>query len=429
MKQTILPLALFLMVFTSLKSQEALDINEAVFEHQNKLDFQLGNGMSFNFNDSTHLFHIGGMIQSSYTHNRFDIEDIESQNSIGIKRSYFNMSGSLNEGLFSFLIQTNFSESSALLDAWVAYHPSRNFHFYFGQKMTPMNNLSMQYMENNLQFSSRNYLSQNFSTTGREFGLFVESNFELGKIGVEPKLAITSGDGMNSFGENSLDADVGGFKYGGRLNIYPFGYFKKGNTYLGHDLLREEKPKIVFGGSSSLNMGASHKVGEGHYNEDLLNEGTFLFYDTDSIGLARFPNYLKNNLDFCLKYKGFSMLIEYVNTAAYNLQGVALNNNATVLLDTTQISEYMVLGNAYNIQLGYVFNKDISLDFRYGQSFKEFGFNSNSVLKNYDELAVGVSKYFSERAVKAQLFSRYLNFYENVDLNQIFVEFLLQIQF
>ena len=58
MKQTILPFALFLMVFTSLKSQEALDINEAVFEHQNKLDFQLGNGMSFNFNDSTHLFHI-----------------------------------------------------------------------------------------------------------------------------------------------------------------------------------------------------------------------------------------------------------------------------------------------------------------------------------------------------------------------------------
>ena len=40
MKQTILPLALFLIVFTSLKSQEALDINEAVFEHQNKLDFQ-----------------------------------------------------------------------------------------------------------------------------------------------------------------------------------------------------------------------------------------------------------------------------------------------------------------------------------------------------------------------------------------------------
>ena len=100
-----------------------------------------------------------------------------------------------------------------------------------------------------------------------------------------------------------------------------------------------------------------------------------------------------------------------------------------MLLDTTQISEYMVLGNAYNIQLGYVFNKDISLDLRYGQSFKEFGSNTNSILKNYDELAIGVSKYFSGRAVKAQIFSRYLNFHNNVDLNQLFVEFLLQIQF
>ena len=67
-----------------------------------------------------------------------------------------------------------------------------------------------------------------------------------------------------------------------------------------------------------------------------------------------------------------------------------MNNSATVLLDTTQIMN-MVLGNAYSVQLGY--NKDI-LDFRYGQSFKEFGFNSNSVLKNYDELAIGITKVF-----------------------------------
>ena len=144
-------------------------------------------------------------------------------------------------------------------------------------------------------------------------------------------------------------------------------------NYLGHDLVKEEKPKILVGVSTSLNMGASHKVGEGHYNEDLLNEGTFLFYDADSIGLVRFPNYLKNNVDFCFKYKGLSMLFEYVNTAAYNLQGTALNNNASVLLDTTQISEYMVLGNAYNVQLGYVFKKDISLDFRYNNHLKSLG--------------------------------------------------------
>ena len=43
-------------------------------------------------------------------------------------------------------------------------------------------------------------------------------------MGIKPIMAITSGDGINSFGENSLDSDQGGFKYGGRLNIYPMGF-------------------------------------------------------------------------------------------------------------------------------------------------------------------------------------------------------------
>ena len=81
-------------------------------------------------------------------------------------------------------------------------------------------------------------------------------------------MAVTSGDGINSFGENSLDSDQGGFKYGGRLNIYPMGFFKANNEYVGHDLLREDNLKLMIGGSSSLNIGASHKVGEGHYNEE-----------------------------------------------------------------------------------------------------------------------------------------------------------------
>ena len=72
------------------------------------------------------------------------------------------MHGKLNDGLFSFLIQTNFSESFPLLDAWAGYHPSETISLFFGQKLSPLNNLSMQIMEYDLQFASRNYLSQNF---------------------------------------------------------------------------------------------------------------------------------------------------------------------------------------------------------------------------------------------------------------------------
>ena len=423
-------LVLIILIFTFLTSfsQDELIINDAVYEKNNNYDFILGNGINFNFDDNKHVFGIGGMAQSRYLHVNPADSAIDPTNFLSIKRSYFNMNGSLNSGLFTFLIQTNFSESFPLLDAWAGYHPNNNISLFFGQKLSPLNNLSMQIMEFDLQFASRNYLSQNFSDLGREFGFFIESEFKLGNIGLKPILAITSGDGINSFGENSLDSDHGGFKYGGRLNIYPVGFFKANNEYTGHDLLKEDNLKIMIGGASSLNIGASHKVGEGHYNQDLISNGTFMFYNADSTLENKLPNYLKNNIDFLAKYKGFNFLLEYVNTAAYNLQGTAINPTGT-LLDTTQISEYLVLGNAYNLQLGYLFENDLTIDIRWGQSFKEFSFNENSILKNYDNMAFGISKYFSNRAVKTQLMGRYLNFYENSDLNILSLEILLQIKF
>ena len=421
-------LIFYLFSFLVYSSQDELIINDAKYEKNNSYDFSLGNGVQFSFDDNKHIFGIGGMTQSRYLHLKPDGSISNPSNYFGIKRTYFNMHGKLNDGLFSFLIQTNFSESFPLLDAWAGYHPSENISLYFGQKLSPLNNLSMQIMEYDLQFASRNYLSKNFSNYGREFGFFLESKFNFGNIGIKPILAITSGDGINSFGENSLDSDQGGFKYGGRLNIYPMGFFKANNEFTGHDLLKEDDLKLMIGGSASLNIGASHKVGEGHYNEEIISDGTFMFYNSDSTLENKLPNYLKNNIDVLVKYRGFNFLLEYVNTAAYNLQGTAINPSGT-LLDTTQISEYLVLGNAYNLQIGYLFKNDLSIDIRWGQSFKEFSFNENSILKNYDNMALGISKYFSKRAVKTQLMARYLNFYENTDFNQLSIEMLLQIKF
>ena len=428
MRKIFLTLLLSISLVCSTLAQISLDINDASYEKSNDYVYTLGEGISFNFDDSVHIFRIGGMAQFRYLNMQNNDSLNSAENYIGIKRSYFSFSGQLSSGQFSFLIQTNFSESFPLLDAWFGYHPNKNLSVYFGQKMTPCNNYSMQFMENDLQFASRNNLSSNFSRLGREFGVFVESNFNIGDIAIKPKFAITSGDGTNSFGENSQDSDQGGFKYGARLNIYPMGLFTNGNEFVGHDIVREQNPKLMIGGASSLNIGASHMVGEGHYNEDLYQPENFMFYNGDSVSQTKLPNYLKNNLDLLFKYKGFNLLVEYVNTAAYNLQSTAKNTSGT-LLDTTEISEYLVLGNAYNLQLGYLFKNDISLDLKWGQSFKEFKHNESSVLRNYDSMGVGFTKYFSERAVKAQLMGRYLNFYENPELNQLIIECLFQIRF
>ncbi|MBM77339.1 MAG: hypothetical protein CL846_02550 [Crocinitomicaceae bacterium] len=419
-----------LLFFNYLYSQETQEFTNSTFEKNNEYSYSLGNGILFNFDDSTHLFKIGGMAQPSFLNSRFDDTTQNSKNYFGVKRAYFNVSGSLNNGEISFLIQTDFSDPYPLLDAWAGYHPTKNISIYFGQKQSPFNNHSMQMMEYNLQFASRNNLSKVFCKTGREFGLFIETRYSLGSIGLKTFAAITSGDGKNSFGVLSNDTDKGGLKYGARMNLYPFGFFSNGNELIGHDITKESKPKLMFGAASSLNIGASHSVGEGHYLEpdpgfDPPRE-TFVFYD--STGLNMFPNYLKNYVDLLFKYKGFNFLAEYVNTAAYQLHGSSLNSAGTDLLEPTQISNYLVLGNAYNIQAGYLFNSDWSIDLKWGQSYKEFS-NDNSLLLNYDSMGAGFSKYFSNKAVKTQLMATYYNFPNSSDLNQLNLECVFQLKF
>ena len=425
MKKIISIISLFAII-TTVHAQESNQDISASFDKNNDYTYNLGSGILFNFDDSTHMFQIGGMSQPRFLNSRVNDTTLDPGNYFGIKRSYFSLNGSLNKGMFSFLIQTNFSDSYPLLDAWAGYHPNKNVSIYFGQRMSPFNNLSMQIMEYNLQFASRNYLSQNFTESGREFGLFIESKFSIGNIGLKPILAITSGDGKNSFGVLSSDTDQGGLKYGGRLNIYPFGFFKENNEFIGHDTYKEKSHKLMLGFSSSLNQGASHEIGEGHYFQDLPPNGTFMFFDT--IGNRKLPNYLKNYVDILYKYKGFNILFEYVNTAAYNLQGTSLNSTGSLLLEPTQISQYLVLGNAFNIQGGYLFKSDWSIDMKFGRSYYEFE-QTYSILQNYDSMGVGITKYFSNRAVKTQLMASYVNFQSLENQNILGLECLLQIKF
>ena len=425
MKKIISIISLYAII-TTVHAQESNQDISASFDKNNDYTYNLGSGILFNFDDSTHMFQIGGMSQPRFLNSRVNDTTLDPGNYFGIKRSYFSLNGSLNKGMFSFLIQTNFSDSYPLLDAWAGYHPNKNVSIYFGQRMSPFNNLSMQIMEYNLQFASRNYLSQNFTESGREFGLFIESKFSIGNIGLKPILAITSGDGKNSFGVLSSDTDQGGLKYGGRLNIYPFGFFKENNEFIGHDTYKEKSHKLMLGFSSSLNQGASHEIGEGHYFQDLPPNGTFMFFDT--IGNRKLPNYLKNYVDILYKYKGFNILFEYVNTAAYNLQGTSLNSTGSLLLEPTQISQYLVLGNAFNIQGGYLFKSDWSIDMKFGRSYYEFE-QTYSILQNYDSMGVGITKYFSNRAVKTQLMASYVNFPSLENQNILGLECLLQIKF
>jgi len=367
---------------------------------QNKSDFDFGNGVSLSFEDGDYNFSINGYIKPTYVYNEMtSIVDGGTINEFNrqfkSKNSVLEISGNAKKEKVSFSIRMDYSLSNPLLEAWVGYHPSKSINVYFGQKNSFLNNREMIFNEDILQFTDRSLLSQNHTNSyGQEFGLFIETTFGEEFI-LSPKFAVTSGDGRNSFGEDSRDSDLGGVKFGARLDLYPFGNFSKGNEG-SVDLVGEQKLIMELGFAYSKNIGTSHRTGNGH--------GDIMFYDAD--GNNNLPDYEKIFIDLLLKYKGFSFLAEYADAAASGLNQTY--TDTFNLLIPQQISEYLVLGSSYNFQLGYIFQNDIGIDFRYEFSTPEFtneinNSYENSILQDFENMSLGISKYFDNNNLKIQV--------------------------
>jgi len=358
---------------------------------RNFANYNLGSGLNFSFNEGDYLFNVTGFIQPGYF--RESVEGFEDVNQLRSKRTFLQFDGAALKEKVSFFVQLDFSRTNPLMDAWIAYHPVEQVKISFGQKQTFVNNREMYYREDRLQFVNRSFLSQNLSQTGREFGVFVESQFKLGNsFGIAPMAALTSGDGRNSFGEDSRDSDLGGVKIGGRLDIYPLGFFKSGNELTSVDLKREDQLKFVLGVAGSQNNGASGAVGESH--------GNFFLYDEN--GNDNLPDYRQLYTDLLMKYKGFSFLAEYANTSATGIDLVYVDQEASQLLSPQQISEFLALGDSYNFQLGYLTKSGFSFDARYETSSPEFDAYAGSILNDMNATTFGISKYFYENALKVQ---------------------------
>jgi hypothetical protein len=359
--------------------------------------FEMGQGLNFKFNNGDYQFKIGGMIQPFVGYQKDSTNDPNYY--LNSRRTFFNFGGKAVKEKLEFLVQTDFSLATPLLDAWVSYAPIENLKFTFGQQLTFTNNKEMAIMEPQLQFIERSLLSTQYSSLGREFGLFIESNFNLGNVLIVPQAAVTSGDGRNSFGINGLDYDLGGLKYGGRLDVYPLGNFSEGNNKLIADIKKEEKPKLALGVAGSYNTGSSHSEGEGH--------GTFLLYDAN--GKNQLPDYRKLYYDVLFKYNGFSFLGEYGIATAKVMEGTYFDVTALDELKPTEISQLLALGTGFNTQIGYVYNKKYGIDFRYATVAPEFT-NAGSIVKNRNEITLGLTKYVNENNLKINASITQLNF-------------------
>ena len=393
---------------------------------RNNASFSLGDGISFSFNEGDYEFNIYGFIKPTYIYN-----DEKIYTADGEYTNVFRQFKSQNSNLFftgfakdeklSFTIQMDYSSSNPLVEAYIGYHFNEKTSLYFGQMQVNHNNLEMTHNEDRLRFTNRGILSQTYTENGEEFGLFLETSFGKSII-FKPTLAITSGDGKNSFGDDSRDSDKGGVKFGSRINIFPFGDFSIGNRLSTVDLMHEERPKVQIGFAYSKNMGASNEVGDGH--------GDFILYD-DS-GDELFPDYSQLFLDLNLKYRGFSLVLEYADAFASGLDQIYTDPNAFNLLIPQQISEYLVVGDSQGLQFGYFTKNGISIDLIYENLNPEFDSYVSSILRKSSNMGVGISKYLAGNNLKIQA-SLFKTGYENLNnLNDdefMSGSFLVQIAF
>ena len=62
------------------------------------------------------------------------------------------------------------------------------------------------------------------------------------------------------------------------------------------------------------------------------------------------------------------------------MNNIYTDPNGLTILQPSQISEYLVLGDSQGIQFGYFTNNGYSIDFIYEQFSPEFELNMNSIM-------------------------------------------------
>ena len=344
--------------------------------------YNFGEGLRFN-GESGNSIRLTGYAQPMIDlKNYTDVEENYLLERYRLRRLRLRIDGTSSNQRFGYRFQVDLSGTSEvgdntgdyLLDAYVSYAVTNRISVLFGQRATYTDNRELFMNSNSLQLVERSRLTSAFSSI-REFGIFVTGRFRMNNGSyLRPYFALTNGDGRNAF-----DKDRGGLKVGGRLDYLPFGLFTNLGQFRQIDVMREQTPKFVIGAHFSHNSGMSSRRGRASGEIIYLNAN-----DEESL-----PDYVKYGVDFMLKYRGFSAIGEYIKSEATVPEDITqrIRNNGSIstsfLVDGIQdVDSYvrgrMMLGEAYNIQMGYLFKSGFSVDTRYTHLIAD----QNSFLNN-----------------------------------------------
>jgi len=232
----------------------------------------------------------------------------------------------------------------------------------------------------NLQQVDRSLLNSRFNID-RDLGIQIRHHFNItDNFLVREKFAISQGEGRNI-----TEGNLGGHQYTARLEFLPFGKFESKGEYSGSDLKREENPKLMIAATYDHNNKAvKNRSNQGSY---MVNDVGF--YETNINTLF---------IDAMFKYKGFSFMAEYADRDAED--PFAKNSDGTLTGDEVQV------GNGFNLQSGYLLNKDWEISGRYTNINLDKNITGKIPENQY---TLGISKYIVGHKLKVQSDISYLS--------------------
>ncbi len=318
-----------------------------------------------------------------------------------LRRARVRFAGDHRDSRFYYRLTLDLSGTSELDDAqgimlfqsFVGYRLTPQHRITVGQRGNPAGPREMQMNSGTLQLVERSRVSSAFATIA-EMGIFYDGRMRLtGKQFLRPALAITTGDGANPFGR-----DYGGLKYAVRLDWVPNGLFTRFGQFRQADLVRERSTKLIVGAYANFNQGMSSRRGR--------EQGAILYLDANLDPLL--PNYAQVGVDGLLKYRGFSLLAEWIQAQAYVPEGIAYRVRTDGSVASTfeidgvnDVSAYvrnrMMNGRGFNLQAGYVLPSNWSVDVRATQlNPADFSFLRNGAFYDRPQYyTIGLTHYAS----------------------------------
>ncbi len=266
-----------------------------------------------------------------------------------------------------------------ILDAVVKWNFTGNWVLWFGQTKLPGNRERV-ISSGNLQQVDRSLLNSKFNID-RDMGFQLRHHFKLNdKFIVKEAFSMAQGEGRNV-----TTGNLGGHQYTARIEFLPFGNFTSKGDYKGSDLKFEENSKLAIGFSYDFNNDAvKTRSNQGSYMANDVG-----FYSTNITTIF---------MDAMFKHNGFSLMAEYANRDAKD--PYAKNSDGSLTGDEVQV------GNALNLQSGYMLSKTLELSGRY----TSINWDKNVTGKGTEnQYTLGLSKYIVGHKLKVQTDLSYLD--------------------